>query len=30
MGRFFTVQQSGSIHVHNATRGCWAVTIDRA
>jgi hypothetical protein len=27
--RFFTAQQSHSIHVHNATRGCWAVTIER-
>jgi hypothetical protein len=27
--RFFRAQQSHSIHVHNATRGCWAVTIER-
>lgn len=30
IGLFFTAQQSHSIHVHNATRGCWAVTIERA
>lgn len=30
IGRFFTVEQSHSIYVHNATRGCWAVSIDRA
>jgi hypothetical protein len=30
IGRFFTDEQSHSIHVHNATRGCWAVSIDRA
>ncbi len=29
IGRFFTAPQSHSIHVHNATRGCWAVTIQR-
>jgi len=28
--RFFTAQRSHSIHVHNATRGCWAVTVARA
>lgn len=30
IGLFFTARQSHSIHVHNATRGCWAVTIERA
>ena len=27
--RFFTDPESRNIHVHNATRGCWAVTIER-
>ena len=27
---FFTDERSQRIHVHNATRGCWAVSIDRA
>lgn len=26
---FFDDVQSETIHVHNATRGCWAVTIER-
>jgi len=30
IGRLFTDQRSHNIHVHNATRGCWAVSIDRA
>ena len=28
--RFFADPASNRIHVHNATRGCWAVTVDRA
>ena len=27
--RFFADDQSHKIHVHNANRGCWAVTVDR-
>ena len=29
IARFFADEDSHRIHVHNATRGCWAVTIDR-
>ena len=28
--RFFADTDSNQIHVHNATRGCWAVAVDRA
>ena len=28
--RFFADPASNQIHVHNATRGCWAVAVDRA
>ena len=28
--RFFADSASNQIHVHNATRGCWAVAVDRA
>ena len=28
--RFFADTASTQIHVHNATRGCWAVSVDRA
>jgi hypothetical protein len=28
--RFFSDTASNRIHVHNATRGCWAVAVDRA
>jgi hypothetical protein len=28
--RFFETAESHSIHVHNATRGCWAVSVDRS
>lgn len=28
--RFFGTAESSWIHVHNAGRGCWAVTVDRA
>lgn len=27
---FFDAAESDSIHVHNANRGCWAVTIERS
>ena len=27
--RFFTDQHTHHVHVHNATRGCWAVRADR-
>lgn len=27
--RFFADTASNQIHVYNATRGCWAVTVDR-
>jgi Protein of unknown function (DUF1203) len=27
--RFFADTASNQIHVHNATRGCWAVAVDR-
>jgi len=26
----FTNEEANKIHVHNASRGCWAVSIDRA
>jgi hypothetical protein len=28
--RFFTDPAAHNIHVHNSTRGCWAVGVDRA
>jgi hypothetical protein len=28
--RFFADTAANRIHVHNATRGCWAVAVDRA
>jgi hypothetical protein len=27
--RFFADPNSNQVHVHNATRGCWAVAVDR-
>ena len=27
--RFFATTEAADIHVHNAVRGCWAVTIER-
>lgn len=27
---FFDAAESDKIHIHNATRGCWAVTIERS
>ena len=27
--RFFGDDESRQIHVHNASRGCWAVTVER-
>ena len=27
--RFFGNEKSHRLHVHNATRGCWAVAVDR-
>jgi Protein of unknown function (DUF1203) len=30
LNRFFSNAQSDHIHVHNASRGCWAVRVDRA
>jgi hypothetical protein len=28
--RFFMANESHTIHVHNATRGCWATSVERA
>ena len=28
--RFFASPDAANIHVHNAVRGCWAVTVERA
>ena len=28
--RFFADPATDHVHVHNATRGCWAVRVDRA
>jgi Protein of unknown function (DUF1203) len=28
--RFFADETTDHVHVHNATRGCWAVRVDRA
>ena len=30
IGRFFSDDGSQRIHVHNATRGCWAVSVERS
>jgi Protein of unknown function (DUF1203) len=29
INRFFADQHAHHVHVHNATRGCWAVRVDR-
>ncbi len=29
LNRFFADEQARRIHVHNASRGCWAVAVDR-
>lgn len=30
LDRFFTDSATDHVHVHNASRGCWAVRVDRA
>ena len=30
IGRFFGSEESQRVHVHNANRGCWAVTVERS
>ena len=30
LDRLFGNENTGRIHIHNASRGCWAVTAERA
>ncbi len=30
MSRFFESKDTHQIHIHNASRGCWAVSVDRS